>query len=159
MTMREQTCCFTGHRMLPKKVIPALEQRLEEEILRLFAQGVRFFGAGGALGFDTLAAEAVLRLRPAHPALRLILVLPCKNQAARWREEDRLRYESILKQADKVVYTSEEYGPGCMHRRNRYLAENSGHCLCYLTKTSGGTWYTVNCCRANGASIRNLAYP
>ena len=30
-------------------------------------QGYRYFGAGGALGFDTLAAQTVLELRSEYP--------------------------------------------------------------------------------------------
>ena len=33
--------------------------------------GVTTFRSGGALGFDTLAAQAVLRARRAHPEARL----------------------------------------------------------------------------------------
>lgn len=45
---------------------------MEEVIVRLHQKcGVRFFGAGGALGFDTLAAEAVIKLRKDYPGLAL----------------------------------------------------------------------------------------
>ena len=54
------TCCFTGHRRIPPEVVAPLRERLEAEIESLIRQGVRYFGAGGALGFDPLAAEAVL---------------------------------------------------------------------------------------------------
>ena len=39
-----------------------------------------FYGAGGALGFDTLAAQTVLDMKKEYPQLRLILVLPCEDQ-------------------------------------------------------------------------------
>ena len=75
--MPYKTCCFTGHRRLPSEEIPVLRKRLEEEIRRLYREGFHYFAAGGALGFDTLAALAVLSLRKELPGLRLILVLPC----------------------------------------------------------------------------------
>jgi len=78
--MKDQTCCFTGHRRIPASEYAALDQRLEAEIEALIHQGVRYFGAGGAQGFDTMAALAVLQLRTLYPHIRLILVLPCKNQ-------------------------------------------------------------------------------
>lgn len=61
------TCCFTGHRRIPPEAIAPLRERLEAEIESLIRQGVRYFGAGGALGFDTLAAEAVLDLKAVYP--------------------------------------------------------------------------------------------
>ncbi|MEE1491995.1 MAG: SLOG family protein, partial [Massilioclostridium sp.] len=65
--MKNQTCCFTGHRDLPPQKLPYIQKRLEQELLQLIHQGVRYFGAGGALGFDTLAALTVLRLRETYP--------------------------------------------------------------------------------------------
>jgi len=90
---------------------------------------VRYFGAGGARGFDTIAAQAVLTLREEYPDIRLILVLPCKTQAGDWSEGDKITYRRILSQADKVVYTSERYERGCMQKRNRHLVDNSAVCL------------------------------
>ena len=155
--MREQTWCFTGHRDLPHALLPQMKEDLDRAILHLLAQGVRFFGAGGALGFDTLAAQAVLRLRQSHPELRLILVLPCRTQADRWTARQKDTYASILARADKVIYTSDSYFAGCMHYRNRFLVEHSGHCICYYAYARGGTHYTVGLCQRAGIPIINLA--
>ena len=54
--MKTQTCCFTVHRVIPVDEYEAIAQRLEEEIVNLIHQGVRYFATGGALGFDTMAA-------------------------------------------------------------------------------------------------------
>lgn len=155
--MREKACCFTGHRTIPPGERRELARRLEETVLRLYRRGVRYFGAGGALGFDTLAAQAILRLREECPGIRLILVLPCPSQTKGWKPEDAAEYEQIKSQADQVVYTSQEYTRGCMHKRNRYLVDHSGVCVCYLTKDSGGTAYTVRYAKAHGLEIINLA--
>ena len=66
-------------------------------------------------------------------------------------------YESIKEQADKVVYTSEEYTRGCMHKRNRHLVDNSSVCICYLTESTGGTAYTVNYAKEKGLMTINVA--
>ena len=60
-------------------------------------------------------------------------------------------------QADHVVYTAQQYTRGCMHRRNRYLVDNSGICVCYLTKERGGTAYTVNYAEKHKLEIINIA--
>ena len=57
--MQEKTCCFTGHRKLPEEQLPQLKQALFKVIVRLASQGVTRFACGGALGFDTLAAQMV----------------------------------------------------------------------------------------------------
>ena len=61
--MEERTCCFTGHREIPQSHLPALQKKLEETIRELVSQGFTRFEAGGALGFDTLAENIVLRIK------------------------------------------------------------------------------------------------
>jgi uncharacterized phage-like protein YoqJ len=84
---------------------------LRYEIVKLIEQGYVFFGAGGALGFDTLAAQPVLDLRESYPQIKLILVHPCKNQTHGWDAKDIAIYEEIKNHCDKFVYTSEQYDP------------------------------------------------
>jgi uncharacterized phage-like protein YoqJ len=154
---REKTACFTGHRELSLFQIPFIKRKLKKALEELIENGYLYFGAGGALGFDTLAAQAVLELRKKYSQIKLILVLPCKTQADRWPEADKEEYESIKNQADKVVYTSEEYTSDCMFKRNRHLVDYSSICICYLNKDSGGTAYTVNYARSRGLEIINIA--
>lgn len=127
--MRNQTGCFTGHRNIPPDQCEVILSRLEATIVELISRGYRYFGTGGALGFDTMAAQVVLKLRKVYPHIRLILVLPCMNQTRRWKESDIVVYESIKAQADKVVYISQEYTPDCMRLRNRHLIDNSSVCV------------------------------
>ncbi len=155
--MREKICCFTGHRDLPTSSRAELSIKLEDCLISLIGRGVRYFGAGGALGFDTLAAQAVLKLKEEYPQIRLILVLPCLTQTRGWPAGDVEEYERIKAQADKVVYTSQEYTAGCMLKRNRHLVDHSGVCVCYMSRTTGGTAYTVNYAKQQGLEIINLA--
>ena len=142
--MKEKTCCFSGHRIIPSEYLPAISEMLCDTLIFYIEQGYRFFGAGGAIGFDTLAAQTVLNLKERYPEIKLILVLPCKDQASRWSDKDKEEYERIKASADKIVYTSERYFNGCMQKRNRHLVEHSSLCICYLNKTTGGTAYTVD---------------
>ncbi len=155
--MKNQTCCFTGHRSIPLSERRALSKALEKAIVESIENGYRYFGAGGALGFDTMAALTVLKLKKQYPQIKLILVLPCENQTRNWKNDDICRYEQIKKQADKVVYTSKEYTSDCMFRRNRHLIDNSSLCICYLTKQIGGTAYTVDYARKHNLKILNIA--
>ena len=155
--MRSHTCCFTGHRQIPPGKQAEIVERLERVIISLYQRGVRFYGAGGARGFDALAAQTVLRLRGSCPGMKLILVLPCLTQTKGWPAVDVAEYERIKGLADKVVYTSQAYTAGCMHKRNRHLVDNSSVCVCYLTQDSGGTAYTVRYARNRGLEVINLA--
>lgn len=155
-TTKEQTCCFTGHRKIPLLERHRLEKKLGQTIQQLVDEGVRYFGVGGALGFDTMAAQAVLRMRENNPQVKLILVLPCKTQTRGWKDSDIKVYETIKETADKYKYISEEYTKSCMFERNRHLVNNSSICVAYLTERNGGTAYTVNYALQKGLRVINL---
>ncbi len=124
--MKEKTCCFTGHREIPESDYNLLKQKTNNAIVALIGKGVIYFGAGGARGFDTIAAETVLELKKDYPQIKLILVLPCPDQTKGWKEGDIRKYNIIKENADKVVFTADHYFSGCMHVRNRHLVDNSG---------------------------------
>ena len=63
-----------------------IDKQLEETISELICAGIYRFMAGGAYGFDALAAQAVLRLREGYPDIKLILALPCLTQTRSWSE-------------------------------------------------------------------------
>ncbi|MBQ8623252.1 MAG: DUF1273 family protein [Oscillospiraceae bacterium] len=155
--MKDKTCCFTGHRDIPPQEVKKVKALLLFTIEKLIERGVVFYGSGGALGFDTLAAQAVLELKEKYPQIKLIMVYPCKDQTAFWNEKDIAEYNRIKAACDKVVYTSEKYDKACMFKRNRHLVNHSGYCVCYLKKPSGGTAYTVNYAKDNGLAIINIA--
>lgn len=155
--MRSHTCCFTGHRQLPPGKQAEIAGQLERVITGLYQRGILYYGAGGALGFDCLAAQTVLRLRESCPGMKLILVLPCLTQTKGWPAADVAEYERIKGLANKVVYTGQAYTMGCMHKRNRHLVDYSSVCVCYLNRESGGTAYTVRYAKEQGLEVINLA--
>ena len=132
--LKSKTCCFTGHRNIPTDKLPMIYHQVENEIKKLIENGYLYFGSGGARGFDTISAEVVLRLKKYYPQIRLILVLPCLEHTPGWAESDLQKHEYIIKNSDKVVYTSHKYTKDCMHKRNRHLVDNSSAGICYLNR-------------------------
>ncbi len=153
MNTKLQTCCFTGHRRIEPSNYEHIKTKLTEEITNLIKSGYKYFGCGGALGFDTLAALTILQLKTIHPHIKLMLVLPCKNQDKYWSEQDKETYKQIKSKADKIVYTSENYTHDCMHKRNRHLVNYSSVCIAYFNGEKGGTEYTVNYAKINKVPI------
>ena len=145
-------CIFTGHREIPAHTEP-LRDALLRHITSLYADGCTDFLCGGAKGFDLLAAEALLELRPILPDVRLIMILPCMDQERAYAPADKARYRQILAQADLVRYTAHTYYKGCMLARDRVLAEAADFCLCWLTRSTGGTAYTVLYARKQGVEV------
>ena len=155
--MNETACCLTGHRNISKYNLEKLKAGLENAIEQLISYGVINFEAGGALGFDTIAALTVLKLREKFQQIKLILVLPCRNQADNWDKSDVETYDYIKSQADECIYTSENYHKGCMLKRNRYMVDHAEYVIAaWDGRKAGGTYATVNYARKLSRKIINL---
>lgn len=151
--------CFTGHRDLgsPDEAL-AIRHALDARLYRLIEVGATVFRAGGALGFDTLAALAVLDARHEFPSLRLELILPCPDQCARWNAYQIEQYRQILTAADSHTYLAPAYYRGVMHERNRALVNGADVCVAFLRAgCGGGTAYTVDYAKRRGVPVINLA--
>lgn len=157
MNQKVKTVCFTGHRSIPPNERKLIALKLEETIKRLIEMGYVYFGTGGALGFDTIAAETVLKLKVKYPHIRLILVLPCQTQADKWSDEDKEIYYDIKSKADKSICISQNYTNECLFKRNRHLVDNSNLCVCYYKHNKGGTAYTVNYAISKQKLVINIA--
>ncbi len=152
-------CSFTGHRQIKEGHRQSLPQLLLRAIEFAYSKGCRTFLAGGAIGFDTEAALTVIKYRVSHSDVSLILVLPCLDQSRGWTDSQRSCYEYTLKNADEVVYISEEYTPTCMRERNRYLAEKADLMIAYADRQNSGAAQTVRMARmvSSGISFRLLS--
>ena len=154
--MKNKTCCFTGHREIPKEKSKIISIQVEKQIERLIASNILNFMCGGAIGFDILCGESVIKYKELFPEIRLILALPCKNQNKYFNADDNKKYNFLLANADHIIYTSETYFRGCMHKRNRYMVDNSAHMISYCIKNSGGSFYTKNYAKSRGLTIYDL---
>lgn len=154
-----ESCCFTGHRRIPTEEFVPLTERLDECLYRLIDEGIYRFRAGGAMGFDRLAAERVLEMRRRFDFVQLELILPCHGQTRGWPAEEAAAYRRIMAEADRVVFLQEQYTEGCMQRRNLQLLAGSSVCVCYRTHPGGGTAFTVAHAKRQGLRVINLAEP
>lgn len=165
MEERFKVCCFTGYR--PSKFPFSLNKSNEEyikfeneltvTILSLFDDECYTFYTGGAMGFDIIAAEAVLDLKKACPhPVKLICAVPFKNQSDTYTDVWKSRYEAVLSTADEVVFTSEDYHRGCYSIRNRYMVDNSDYVLTWFDGAGGGTKNTINYALKKGKTVVNI---
>lgn len=155
--MKAQTCFFTGHRTVPAEEARRIYEKTYL-LCSLLAEkmNMRTFVCGGALGFDTLAAQAVLALRGKYPYIRLELVLPCRDQASRWSVAAQRTYREILEAADAVEYVSDRYTSYCMHERNRRMVDKSCCGVVFLRRATGGTAYTVRYATEQGVQLYSV---
>ena len=117
---KSKTCFFTGHRKIAQSKIEIVKAQLAENIEKMIAEyGVNTFIDGGALGFDTIAAETVIEMREKYQNIKLVMYLPCYGQSKMWKESEQFRYRMVLSKADKIIYITESvYTDDCMKLRN-----------------------------------------
>ncbi|HMM06504.1 MAG TPA: SLOG family protein [Clostridiales bacterium] len=152
---KSTTCCFTGHRKLPKEKIGQVIKRLYYEVEYLIERGVTTFISGGALGFDQLAASLMIAKKEMGQEIRLIFVLPCKNQEKLWSVDQKKLYHNLLIEADEIIYISEEYHEGCMKKRNCFMVDHSSYCVCAQLRSFGGTWQILKYAKQQGLTVIN----
>ena len=156
--MRDKTCFFTGHRAIAATDISLIRRALSGAVMDMINRGVFDFIAGGALGFDMLAAETVAELKCEYEGVRLILYIPCHGHDVRWNDEDKESLERLVLAADEVRYISDAYDSECMKRRNAAMVRDAYYCIAWYNKDCrGGTAQTVSMAKKLGCSIRNLA--
>lgn len=151
MSMREITCCFTGHR--PEKLpwgfdetdprCVALKEKLRAAVEAAYAEGMRRFICGMARGCDFYFAEIVLELRRQHGDVTLEAAIPCATQSRGWRASERERWDRLVTACDLETLIQERYDPGCMLRRNRYMVDHSALVIAVYDGQDGGTRRTL----------------
>ena len=113
---------------------------------------------GGAIGYDTLAAKILFRLRETDfPQIKVILVYPFEGFTSRWSDEQRAEYARLLPQYDKAVCVAQRASREAYLERDRHLVDGSAYCIAYCTRNSGGTAYTLRYAMDKGVEIYNVA--
>ncbi|MDR2903805.1 MAG: DUF1273 domain-containing protein, partial [Clostridiales bacterium] len=120
------------------------KKKLRSAAVEAIGRGYKTFISGGGLGFDLYAAAAILDLKREYPYIRLHLALPCMDYQRKWQPEQKKTLETIISQADKTVYVSEQaYFEGCMQLRNKYMVDHANLLIAAYNGSSGGTKNTI----------------
>lgn len=150
---RLHTVAFTGHRTYAGEA----REALHDLVRRLAEEGYTTFLSGMAAGFDLAAAEAVLAIRRAGVAIRLVAVIPFATQSATFPAEVRARFRQVVAEADEVILLAERYHPGCYQQRNDFLVDHASVLVAWYNGTRGGTQYTFLRALKQGLRLHNLS--
>lgn len=157
LKMKEKTIAFTGHRMIPVEQMDAVRMLLNSRIREAYRNGYRCFLCGMALGFDMLAAEEILSLKEGLPELKLVAVVPFRNQDALWTDDWKQKYRRILKQADRVILLNEIFYRRCLLDRNDFMLKHCSKVIAFFNGSpKGGSFYTCKEAERMGISVENL---
>lgn len=155
-----KTCFFTGHRNLPKNKIEKIKQQLKQIIIDKYNEGINCFMSGGAMGFDTLAAQIVLELKKqeSYSDIKLILYVPCYHYDKKWDYTDRCVLQKLKYAADKFIIVSKcDYTPECNRIRNQRMVDDSICGIAYKLKNLSGTAQTIRIAQKQNKSVINIA--
>ena len=122
--MEYSSCSFTGHRVIEPRHVDEIIALLDRAVAYAYSVGVRTFYSGGAIGFDTMAARAVVKFRLMHPDVSLVMLLPCADQDSRWSASQQGGYQYLLSVANEVVYLSDGYYDLTEHTYKTYEDES-----------------------------------
>ena len=156
--VREKTLCFSGSRDIPLYLAPKLDTLIYDIMLSLYNRGYKTFITGGAIGFDTIAAKAVINFKKHYPDIRTVMMIPYKGHDRRWKDDQRLLLENLIEETDEVIYIGKEYSQWIFLRRNDAMVLHSNHLVCFNPpdKTKGGTAYTIQKAKKEKLIISNI---
>ena len=160
--MKSNTVCLTGHRpkSLPwgydetEQTCIIFKEKLKKVLIGAIEYGFEIFLTGMAEGFDMIATELLIELRKKYKQIKIIAVIPCLGQEAKWREEQQKRYKKIINMCDKEIILSKHYTPTCMNERNKYMVDHSSVCIACWNGKPSGTGNTVYYAMQNGCRVR-----
>lgn len=160
----ENSCCFTGYR--PEKFdfmfnenskdYRSFMSRLTTGISRLINNGCTTFYTGMAKGFDIIAAEQIALIKKLNPKIKLIAVIPFKNQQCSFSEDWKTRYNEVLACSDETVVLNERYESWAFDQRNRYMVDRCRYVITFFDGKLGGTKNTLSYASRRCRTIVNI---
>jgi uncharacterized phage-like protein YoqJ len=144
---------FTGHRQLKGNYPPSKEWRTVFDTILYYIMELNneykelHFASGGALGFDQVAAEAVIRAQTLGANATLTFVIPFPGFQKRWPAKSQEHLEQLQQMATKVVFVDNDptYKPYKLQKRNEYMVNRSDMILALIEQglTKGGTFNCI----------------
>ena len=135
-------CTFFGHRECYGLDSQVLLQAIEE----LITQGVDTFYVGNQGQFDSTVYACLKHLRNQHPHIRVCVVLAYlpteKNECDN--------------PADTIYPEIEGHPKFAIERRNRWMIDHSGYCICYINHTWGGAYKFAKLAKQRGKTVINI---
>ncbi len=149
-----RTVCFVGHRPenFPWKYYnknnPFQKKYFEyvDFLVKKYAErGFIHFLVAGENGTPLDVAETVLKYRELYPQIRLEIVAPYPTRPNKFNEEERIRYDKIIKAANATFCIAEEYTATCMVETFETMIDRSREVVVFTSgENRGCTNYSID---------------
>lgn len=164
--MKNFACTITGYRPTRFKfkykedysLCKKIKRNLLVVLTAMYAQGIRRFYVGGALGVDMWAGEALtaMKQQPQFADIELFCALPFPGYDRQWDDKSRKRMERIKVASNNVRYICQQEQSDAYKKRNYYMVDHSWYLVAVYDQNRSvrsGTGQTVNYALKNNLSI------
>lgn len=157
-TTASNAVAFTGHRTIHPDHLTSIKEFLSSLLSQFYDLGFRDFFCGMAIGFDLLASETLVELKKSYPEMRLIAVIPFKDQEKFFSPQDKDRYKKVLETADQCICLSEHYYRNGYRDRNQYMIDNCDNVIAYFDgqTSKSGTAQTIRMAYHSNKPVINI---
>ncbi|MUG67931.1 MULTISPECIES: DUF1273 domain-containing protein [Paenibacillus] len=90
------------------KGIPYILQAMENRLIPLLDEGLKWIITPGQYGVDLWAIEVAIRLKQHYPELRCSILTAYQNPEERWNDQKKAYYEQILRGVDYYAPVSKQ---------------------------------------------------
>ena len=137
-----------------KETCVRIKKDLETIFTGSIEYGLKNFLVGMTEGFDMIGAEMLIKLRKKNKEIKVIAVVPCKDQEIKWKESQQKRYHKILKQCDDFPILCDTYTKTCMNDRNQFMVQHSSLVIACFNGKPSGTGNKIRFAKENYCKIR-----
>lgn len=100
---------------------------LKNKLQNLVEEGLEWVLIQGQLGIEMWTAEVVLDLQQNYPELKLGVITPFQNHTERWNEQNQLKYQQIIENADfhDSVHHAPYEGPFQFKQTDQFMLDHT----------------------------------
>lgn len=157
--MERRFCFFVGNRELPAYRIKMIRQQVKDTIDELMGEGIKFFFVSGEPGFETLAAEEIVRYRMHYPdsGIQLIFIPPTQEQRMEMSPQELRKAEALRWTADQVFDLTSYPELQDDKLRRKWMVECSSACVTYFSRIRDCSSDTIQYAQQRGLHIVHIA--
>lgn len=147
--LKNNICCFFGHRDAPSDILPILKQEIENLIIKY---DVHTFYVGGYGRFDGYAVNAVNDIKKKYKEIQLFLITAYLSTLESSKDYIQSTYDGTI-YPDGLETTVQRFS---ITKRNRWMVEQSRFVIAYVNHSWGGAATAVQYAKRKNCKVINI---